>query len=463
MRYVPREYQKRIVDAIVNNERTAIYAGMGMGKTSATLEALRRLKESDDCFPVLIVAPLRVAQSTWPDEVQKWDDFKHMKVSVIKGSAKQRQQAADCGADIYTTNFEQLTWLVENWKTAWPYKTVVVDESTRLKGFRTHSGTLRAKALSKVAHRFVKRFIELTGTPAPNGLADLWGQLWFIDKGERLGKSYSEFLNRYFYCVSFGGGNKSWREWRPFDGSEKKIKEKLSDCSITVNAEDYFDLSSNIENVIEVPLPDAAMKMYKKFGRELWFELENGTEITAVNAGVKTGKLLQIASGAVYTDETAWEQVHTAKIEALRSVMEEAGGAPVLCAYSYKHEVERIKKAFPQAKLLDKNPQTIRDWNAGKIPLLLAHPASCGHGLNLQDGGNILVFFSCTWNLEHHDQIVERIGAVRQAQSGHKRPTFIHYLLAKGTVDMAVKERLTTKRSVQDILLGRKNLVTGEN
>lgn len=462
MKYIPREYQKKIIRQIVTNPRTAIWAGMGMGKTSAVLEALRLMKEQGE-GPALVIAPLRVAQSTWPDEVAKWEDFKGMKVSVIRGRAEERVEKAKQKADIYTINFEQIPWLVNYWQHRWPYKIVVVDEATRLKGFRTKSGTSRAKALSLVAHDYVDRFIELTGTPAPNGMADLWGQMWFIDKGKRLGRSYSAFLSRWFYCIMMGGGARSWREWFPYEGAEKEIKRQVASCSITVNPEDYFDLKGNIENEIMVELPPAVMKQYRRLGRDLWLELENGAEINAANAGVKTGKLLQLASGAVYTDHDIYEEFHSAKLAALESILEEANGAPVLCAYSFRHEVERIMRKFPRAKLLDKDPQTIRDWNEGKIKLLLAHPASCGHGLNLQEGGNILVFFSTGWNLEHHDQIIERIGAVRQAQSGKNRPAFIHYIVAKGTVDEAVRERLRSKRSVQDVLLNRKELLVGGN
>ena len=463
MKFVPRSYQKLIVDNILYNKRTAVFAGMGLGKTASTLEAIRQIKAVRPSLTVLIIAPLRVAQSTWPDEVRKWDSFKDLRVSVICGSAKARRDALLADADIYTINYENIPWLVEELKGDWFFDLIVADESTRLKGLRSRQGTQRAKALAKVAFKS-EGFVELTGTPAPNGLLDLWGQLWFLDKGVRLGKSFSAFQREFFYPISRGGGATRWVEWKLQEGSDKRIKRRIEDVSITVNPEDYFDVAKNIFNDIVVELPREVMRQYRKFARELYLELEGGEEITAANAAVKTGRLLQMASGAVYTEDgEAYSTIHGAKIEALKSVIEEANGAPVLCAYSYRHEVDRIRKAFPQARLLDKNPQTIRDWNAGKIPLLLAHPASCGHGLNLQDGGNILVFFSCTWSLELHDQIVERIGAVRQAQAGHDRPTFVHYLIAKGTLDEAVKERLATKRDILDVLLDKKQAIEGED
>lgn len=466
MKFVPRSYQKLIVDNILYNKRTAVFAGMGLGKTASTLEAIRQIKAVRPSLTVLIIAPLRVAQSTWPDEVRKWDSFKNLRVSVICGSAKARRDALLSDADIYTINYENIPWLVEELKGDWFFDLIVADESTRLKGLRARQGTQRAKALAKVAFKS-EGFVELTGTPAPNGLLDLWGQMWFLDKGTRLGKSFSAFQKEFFYPISRGGGATRWVEWKLQEGSDKRIKRRIEDVSITVNPEDYFDVAKNIFNDIVVELPREVMRQYRKFARELYLELEGGAEVTAANAAVKTGRLLQMASGAVYVEDgegsDAYTVIHRAKIEALASVIEEANGAPVLCAYSYRHEVDRILKAFPYARVLDKSPQTIRDWNKGKIPLLLAHPASCGHGLNLQDGGNILVFFSCTWSLELHDQIVERIGAVRQAQAGHDRPTFVHYLIAKGTLDEAVKERLATKRDVLDVLLDRKQEIVGDD
>lgn len=466
MKFVPRSYQKLIVDNILYNKRTAVFAGMGLGKTASTLEAIRQIKAVRPSLTVLIIAPLRVAQSTWPDEVRKWDSFKNLRVSVICGSAKARRDALLADADIYTINYENIPWLVDELKGDWFFDLIVADESTRLKGLRARQGTQRAKALAKVAFKS-EGFVELTGTPAPNGLLDLWGQMWFLDKGARLGKSFSAFQREFFYPISRGGGATRWVEWKLQEGSDKRIKRRIEDVSITVNPEDYFDVAKNIFNDIVVELPREVMRQYRKFARELYLELEGGAEVTAANAAVKTGRLLQMASGAVYVEDgegsDAYTVIHRAKIEALASVIEEANGAPVLCAYSYRHEVDRILKAFPYARVLDKSPQTIRDWNKGKIPLLLAHPASCGHGLNLQDGGNILVFFSCTWSLELHDQIVERIGAVRQAQAGHDRPTFVHYLIAKGTLDEAVKERLATKRDVLDVLLDRKQEIVGDD
>lgn len=455
MEFTPRPYQKLIIDKILSTPRCAIWAGMGLGKTVATLTAVSKLKQK-----TLIIAPLRVAKATWPQEIQKWDHLKHLKVSIIVGSPMYRRLAIKRDADIYCTNYENLPWLVDTLGASWPFRVVVADESTRLKGFRLRQGSVRAKALAKVSKNLIDRFVELTGTPMPNGLIDLWGQAWYLDFGKRLEPSFTAYTYKYFSPMRVAN-NAFAIKWIPHTWSTEAVRKKLSDIALTINAEDYFDLGSNIVNEIDIVLPQKVMAIYHDLGSALYAELSEGVSITSANAAVKAGKLLQIASGAVYLDDGSYEVLHEEKIEALRSVIEEASGAPVLCAYSYRHEVDRILKAFPQAVLLDKNPHTIERWNKGQIPLLLAHPASCGHGLNLQDGGNILVFFSCGWSLEQHDQIIERIGAVRQQQAGHQRPSFIHYLIAKDTIDEAVRERLQTKRALQDILLEKACLLTG--
>lgn len=455
MKFTPRPYQKLIIDKILSTPRCAIWAGMGLGKTVATLTAIAKLKQK-----ALIIAPLRVAKTTWPSEVAKWDHLKHLRVSVIAGTPAWRRRAIGQDADIYCVNYENLPWLVDTLGASWPYRLVIADEATRLKGFRLRQGSVRAKALAKVSRRLIDRFVELTGTPAPNGLVDLWGQAWFLDFGDRLGASFRAYTMKYFTPERVANNAFAIR-WIPHTWSAEAIRKALSDVSMTINAEDYFDVGQNIVNEIGIDLPSSVMKIYHDLGNELYLELANGAEITAANAAVKVNKLLQIASGAVYF-EGGYEVLHREKIEALKSVVEEANGAPVLCAYSYKHEVARILSAFPEAVVLDKNPQTVARWNRGEIPLLLAHPASCGHGLNLQDGGNILVFFSLGWSLEQHDQIIERIGAVRQQQSGNNRPAFIHYLIANDTVDEAVRIRLKTKRNLQDVLLDRADLLRGK-
>ena len=451
--FIPRPYQERIRAFIVTHPRCMIWAGMGMGKTSSTLAALRIIRDCVSDAPALIVAPLRVAQSTWPDEVAKWDFG--LTVSVICGTERQRLEAINRRADIYCVNYEQLPWLVRQQGECWPYYTVVCDESTRLKGFRLRSGTMRAKALASVAHQS-HRFVELTGTPTANGLLDLWGQSWFIDKGKRLGKTMSAYEQSYFMPIRTG--NEAYMvRWDPRPGSAEAIREKLKDVALTVNPEDWFDIGKPIVNDIMVDLPPKALHQYRGMEREFYLELEDEGAVEAVNALSRMNKCLQIAGGAIYGEDGEAVTLHDAKLDALKSVVEEAAGAPVLVAYQFKHEADRILKAIPGARLLDKNPQTIRNWNAGRIPVLVAHPASCGHGLNLQDGGNILVFFGLGYNYEQYAQMCERVGPTRQAQSGHPRPVFIHRILAKGTLDREVVAALGGKKDVLDFILEKRN------
>ena len=450
--FKPRPLQTMIIDFILDHPRCAIYSGMGTGKTSATLTALDILNIIEP-GATLVIAPLLVANQTWPDEVKKWCHLQDVKIIPIIGKPEQRVRALKTKADIYTINYENLPWLVSFLSTDWFFTKVVADESTKLKGFRVSQGSVRARALGKVAHTRVKRFIELTGTPSPNGIKDLWGQSWFLDRGERLGTSFTAFTNRWFQSVSVGA-DRNAIQLVPFEHSQKEIQDKLKDICISIEAKDYFDIKETITTTLEVELEGKARKLYDDMEKEMFIELNNSIEVEAFNAASKTMKCLQIASGAVYTDENgSYQSVHDLKIQALESVIEEAAGMPVLVSYHFKSDLDRLLKAFPQGKHLNKDPQIIRDWNAGKIPVLFAHPASAGHGLNLQDGGNILVFFSHWWDLEQYQQIVERIGPTRQAQAGHDRPVFIYHIVAKGTMDEVVMERRESKREVQDLLM----------
>lgn len=443
-----RPYQEQMRDQMLEQERVAIWAGMGLGKTSATLHALDALLLAYG-GPALVLAPLRVAQSTWPDEVKKWPSLRHLTVVPIVGTAAQRKAALAQRADIYTTNYEQLPWLLETLgEDGWPFTIVVADEATRLKSFRLRQGGKRAQALAKVAHKKVSRFIQLTGTPSPNGLIDLWGQSWFLDQGHRLGKSFAAFTGRWFRQIPAGDG---FHLLKPHDHAQGEIEQRLQDICHALDPKDHFDLREPIKTIVPVRLPAGLKKKYDELEREFLTQLE-GEDIEAVSAAAKSVKCLQFANGALYTDD-GWIEAHAEKLDALESILEEAGGSPLLVAYHFKSDLARLKKRFPFARELDKNPQTIRDWNAGKIRMLLAHPASAGHGLSLQDGGHHMVFFGLWWNLEEHLQIVERIGPVRQAQSGYDRPVFVYYIVAEDTVDELVLQRLTTKKSVQEILL----------
>ena len=454
MRFEPREYQRAIIRHVVFRPRCAVWAGMGMGKTSSVLFALDYLKAKGEVGPdkpALVLAPLRVAASTWPDEAAKWSELRVHVVPVV-GTAKARKKALTERADIYCTNYETIPWLVEQFA-EWPFATIVADESTRLKGFRLGGGGgMRTRALGRVAFERARRFIELTGTPSPNGLVDLWGQSWFLDRGERLGRSFRAFTNQFFREVRLGADRFAVR-YEPCDWAQEAIQKRLSDLCLSVRAEDYFPLDKPILSRLEVDLPPHARDAYDAIERDMFADLGNGVEVDAVSAAARTVKCLQVASGAVYDERGEWTELHDEKIDALKSVVEEAAGAPILVAYHWRADLVRLLRAFPQARALDKNPATIREWNEGRIPILLAHPASAGHGLNLQDGGQRLVVFSHWWDLEQYQQIIERIGPTRQLQAGHPRPVFVTHIVARDTVDDLVCLRRESKRSVQDILL----------
>jgi len=440
-----KPYQRLGLDHLLAHPRAALWLPMGAGKTRTVLEALNRLEFDGDIHRTLIVAPKRVCESVWRQEAVKWNAA-HLLPALILGTPEERKAAVRTSAAAHCINFENLPWLVTNLK-RWPWDCVVVDESSRLGGFRLRQGGKQAGALGRVIHR-TRRHIQLTGTPAPNGLLKLWGQLWMLDRGERLGATYTAFLNRWFRQVSIGGGQ--WTKIEPMPHAQAEIQERISDLCLSINLGDYLDIDEPIVTTLPIILPSKAMGIYQKMERDFFAEI-GGVEIEARNAAAKSMKLLQLASGCVLDNAHVATEVHTAKIEALRSVIEEANGAPVIVAYHFKADLARLGKAFPIAEeLTEKN---LGRWNAGEIPILLLHPQSAGHGLNLQDGGNILVFFSNTWNLEHRMQTIERIGPTRQLQSGHPRPVYVYDLVAERTLDEVVLERHKTKREVQDLLL----------
>lgn len=451
--FTPRPWQPPIIDHIIDVERNGVFAGMGLGKTTASMTALDYMYLAGELSgPTLVCAPLRVATSTWPDEAVKWDHLRHIEVQPIVGNPQQRRQAmSNKNASVFTINYENLPWLaeqLEEQKRPWPFAKVIADESTKLKGFRTRQGTQRAKALARVAHKYAKRWTNLTGTPAPNGLKDLWGQAWFLDAGERLGRSFTAFSERWFR-KSFDGFN-----IEPLPFAQAQIEDKLRDLCLSLDIRDFVDIAEPIVHTVYVDLPASARRVYDEMEKKM-FATIGEHEVEAFNAAAKTMKCLQLANGAVYVGDsnTEWEEVHDGKLQALEDIVEGSGGTPVLVAYHFKSDLARLQRAFPKGRPLDSNPNTIRDWNKGQIPVLFAHPASAGHGLNLQDGGNILAFFGHNWNLEEFQQIIERVGPTRQLQAGHDRPVFIYHIVARDTVDELVMARRDSKREVQDLLL----------
>lgn len=451
--FTPRPYQRLISLYEAENARCGVWAGMGLGKTISTLNAIDALHFSGALTrPALVLAPLRVAQSTWPDEAAKWTHLSHMEVVPIAGDRDQRRAAIrrvlSGNVPVATINYENIPFIVDELGDNWPFGLVVADESTRLKSFRLGgSGGKRARSLAKLAHTRVERWINLTGTPSPNGLQDLWGQAWFLDAGEHLGRTYTAFENRWFRTGYNGFGLEA------LPTAEEQIHDRLRDLHLTVDPADHFDLREPIVNVIKVALPAKARALYRDMEREMFMQLGEH-EVEAFNAASRTIKCLQLANGAAYVDDKgSWREIHDAKLQALDSIVAEASGAPVLVAYHFKSDLARLQRAFPYGRVLDADPATLRDWNAGKVRLMFAHPASAGHGLNLQDGGNTLAFFGHWWNLEEYQQIVERIGPVRQKQAGHDRPVFIHHIVAEDTVDEIVMARRESKRGVQELLL----------
>lgn len=445
--YTPKEQNRIMFDHMLNVERCAVWSFMGSGKTSSALTALDALFIAGEDRPALVLAPLRVARSTWPDEAAKWQHLRHINVAPIVGTVKERLAALKKDVSVKTINYDNLVWLVEHYGDRWPFRTVISDESTRLKSFRLRQGGKRARALGRVAHKHVKRFIELSGTPSPNGLKDLWGQAWFLDAGARLGRTMEAFKSRWFRPTYDG------YDIEPLPFAQEQIQDKLRDLCLSLRAEDYFDVSKPIPIPVYVELPAKARRLYRDMEKEMFARIE-GHDVEAFNAAALTMKCLQLANGAAYVDDKGtFKEVHDAKLEALDSIIEEANGAPVLVAYHFKSDLARIQRAFPYGRALDSDPSTIRDWNEGRIRILFAHPASAGHGLNLQDGGNIIAFFGHWWNLEEYQQIIERIGPVRQAQAGHPRPVYVYHIVARDTVDEMVMARRESKREVQDILM----------
>lgn len=456
----PHEYQSIARDFITSVPRGALWAGMGMGKTVSALTALDTLYFAGaETQPTLVIAPKRVAKNVWPDEARKWNHIS-VEVTAVVGTEAERTAALKRDTAIYSTNYENLPWLVDHLGDRWPFGTVVSDESTRLKSMRASvqtsstgkefvraAGSVRARQLARIAHSKVHRWINLTGTPAPNGLIDLWGQTWFLDAGARLGRTFDDFKKRWFKPKFDGYG------CDPLPFAREQIEDRLRDVCLSLRAEDWFDLEAPIVRPVFVELPPKARSLYRDMEREFFMQIEQfGVE--ALSSAAKSQKCLQLAAGAVYVDDKkTWKVVHDEKLDALQSIVEESAGMPILVSYQWQHDCHRILKAFPKARVLDEDKQTENDWNAGKIPMLIAHPKSCGHGLSLQDGGNILAYFSDWWDSELHDQIYERIGAMRQLQSGHKRPVFVYPIIARDTLDELVQVRHTSKREVQDLLM----------
>lgn len=430
MIFKPRDYQQKIVDKI-RAGNAFIIALMGSGKTAATLEALRTSKAKR----VLIIAPLRVAEHQWPSEIHKWDNFQHFEYSVATGALAKRKKAVESNRQITIINRENVPWLVEHWDKKWPYDVVIIDESSSFK----NPSSKRFKALRKV-RKLTKRWVMLTGTPAPNSLMELWPQVFMLDGGERLGTAFGAFQRRYFESDYMG------YKWEPRKGTSKLIQDKIADLCEVV--ESYSGLTDKVDLINDVELPKRAMDEYRDFEQHAFMAIDEA-EVSAVNAAVLAGKLAQMAGGAVYDIEGEWQSFHNEKLDELETILEGAESENILVAYNYKHEFERIMARFPHAVSI-KEEGAIDRWNHGRIKLLLAHPASAGHGLNLWEGGNRIVWFSPTWSTELKLQFDARLH-----RQGQTKPVFVHTIMANGTIDADIVDAVTHKRSVQDMLIDR--------
>ena len=450
MTFIPHNYQHHTVEHIVSNRAAGVFLEMGLGKTISTLTAIKQLMFEDlDVEKVLVIAPKKVAQSTWTDEIQKWDHTRQLTISVVIGTERQRIEALRAKADIYTINRENVAWLVTHYGGAWPFDMVVIDELSSFKNAKS----IRFKALRTV-RPLCRRVVGLTGTPAPNGLLDLWPQLYLLDQGERLGKTITGYRDKYFTPgkrnghVIFNYNLKTDEKGQP-SPYEKEIYDKIGDICISMKAKDYLELPDRIDRINHVVLSDTVMQQYLEFEKKLILSLENVEDISTANAAGLTNKLLQFTNGAVYDAEHQWHEVHNEKLEALEEDMEAANGNPVLVFYQFKSDMERILKHFkaykPQVLNGDKE---IKSWNEGKIQMLLAHAASAGHGLNLQFGGHHIEWFGVPWGLELYQQAVARLD-----RQGQTMPVINSRLIAKGTIDEEVLAALERKASVQDAMM----------
>lgn len=442
MKYKPHDYQNHATEKIIDLPACGLFLEMGLGKTVSTLTAINDLMyDRFQITKVLVIAPKRVADDTWTGEAEKWDHLGNLTFSKVLGTAEQRKAALKRGADIYLINRENVVWLVDYLKKDWFFDMIVVDE---LSSFKSNQAK-RFKSL-KVVRPLSERFVGLTGTPAPNGLMDLWPEVYLIDRGERLGKTIGGYRERYFYPGKRNGY--TVYSWEPKEGAEETIHKRISDVCISMKAEDYLNMPDKVMNDIHINLDAKEMAKYRELEREKLMELD-GAEITALSAAAVWGKLLQLANGAAYDNDGTVIPFHDRKLDALEEIIDAACGHPVLVFYNYRHDYSQLMERFQASK-----PRTlqssadIKDWNNGNIPLLLAQPTSMGHGLNIQAGGHIIVWFGLNPSLELYQQANARL-----YRQGQKEAVIIHRLITKGTVDEDVIKRLETKDVSQESLM----------
>jgi len=437
MKYKPYDYQTFATNFVLEHPACGLILDMGLGKSVITLTALwSLLLDSFDVGKVLVVAPKRVAENTWPSELAKWEHLDGLTWSLVLGSEKERRAALQRRAKIYIINRENVAWLVDNYH--WDFDTLVIDELSSFKSSKAQ----RFRALKRVRPR-ISRVIGLTGTPQPNGLLDLWPQMYLLDMGQRLGRFVGGYRERFFLP------DKRNREviysYKPKEGAEEKIYELISDICISMKATDYLEMPELVSSQVEVKMSAKERKLYEDFERDMVLHLKDG-DLDAVNAAALSGKLVQMANGAVYGDNRKVHHIHGRKLDALEDIIEAANGKPLLVAYWFKHDLERIRQRF-DVRAIDR-PEDIADWNAGKIPVALIHPASAGHGLNLQDGGSSIVWFGLTWSLELYQQLNARLW-----RQGQKHTVVVQHLVTAGTHDEDIVRALEQKDMSQTALI----------
>lgn len=446
MRFRSYPYQDKAIQWVKDHPRCGLFLDMGLGKTVSTLTAIQDLMDDCDVIKTLVVAPKKVAETTWTTEANKWDHLRTLRVSKVLGSAKQRIEALNAEADIYVTSRDNFVWLLGYYKGQLPFDTIVIDELT---SFKTPSSQ-RFKAM-RIASPSAQRVIGLTGTPAPNGLVDLWAQMYCLDGGERLGKSVTKYRDTYFHQHEW---NHIVVRCTPKKGAADAIQDKISDICLSMQAKDYIQLPSLMIHEVRIELSPSVRAAYEQFERDriMEFNEAHSGEDNAVLANSVAGlmnKLSQFSNGAVYDEERNIHEIHKEKLEKLLEIVEAANGNNILVFYQYKHDAERITKALKGYKVATyEGEKTLNDWNAGKIDVLLAHPASTAFGLNMQEGGHYIVWFGTGWNLELYLQANARLH-----RQGQKYPVTVYKLICANTVDERANMALTNKSTVQQALM----------
>lgn len=447
MKYKPYEYQAYATRFIEDNDVAAIFLECGLGKSVITLTAIKNLIEKGEVKRVLVIAPLRVAKNTWPDELNKWEHLRGLTYSVAIGTSDKRKNALMEKTDIVITNRENVEWLVCKSGMRFDFDMVVIDELSSFKSYRTN----RFKALLKV-RPFVSRIVGLTGTPSSNGLMDLWAQFRVLDMGERLGRYITRYREGYFMPDKRNA--QVVFSYKPLPGAEERIYDKIGDITISMKARDYLKMPDLVTSEVYVDMPDDGRSKYDNLLSDMVVDIKD-EEIDAANAAVLSNKLLQMANGAIYTDSKNVLKIHDAKLDALEDLIESANGKPVLVAYWFKHDLERIKARFPYAREI-KTSGDIQDWNSGDILVGLIHPASAGHGLNLQDGGSAIIWFGLTWSLELYQQTNARL-----YRQGQQNTVVIQHIITKDTIDERVLMAIAKKEKTQNALIDAVKAVLG--